>query len=187
MGCDYARLAKPLGFTYRDVGKASYEIAVRRGRPKFILHISRLADIEIATLCRRCTSLYSLSTILRLDPVEISTWYEAPFHQTFQDSANFPPPRTHLREPFLPTVARASLQDVPHPPERTDLLDCRPESAAPMLSANRFENGRYRYGYVGLSDRRMVPLPRPGSTVVIDTACRNNEDEEWSNEYARPM
>src|SRR5258706_8741782 len=35
-----------LGLTYRDVERASYELAARRGRADFILHISRLADIE---------------------------------------------------------------------------------------------------------------------------------------------
>ena len=33
----------------------------------------------------------------------------------------------------------------------------------------------------------MVPLLRPGSTVVIDTARCNIEDEEWTNEYDHPM
>ena len=57
---------------------------------------------------------------------------------------------------------------------------------APMPSVNCLEPSRYRYGYVGLADRRMVPLLRPGSTVVTDTARRNIEDEEWTNEYDRP-
>ncbi len=35
-----------LGLTYRDVESASFQIAAKRGRPDFILHISRLADIE---------------------------------------------------------------------------------------------------------------------------------------------
>jgi hypothetical protein len=35
-----------LGLTYRDVERASFELAARRGRPELILHISRLADIE---------------------------------------------------------------------------------------------------------------------------------------------
>ncbi|HTP68824.1 MAG TPA: hypothetical protein VMJ35_07975 [Dongiaceae bacterium] len=49
------------------------------------------------------------------------------------------------------------------------------------------DSGRYRYGYIGLSDRRMVPMLRPGSTVIIDTALQNIEDEEWASEYDRPM
>jgi len=174
-----------LGLTYRDVEKASYEIAVKRGRPEFILHISRLADIDNRNVVPTLHKLYSLSTILHLDPVEISAWYEASFHQTLQDSASFPPPRTHLSDSLLPSSAHLSLQDSPPLSGHTDLLDHRPASLVSLPSVNRLE--RYRYGYVGLSDRRMVPLLRPGSTVVIDTACRDVEDEEWSNEYDRPL
>jgi hypothetical protein len=43
-----------LGLTYRDVERASYELAARRGRPDFIIHISRLADFENGELCRVC-------------------------------------------------------------------------------------------------------------------------------------
>ena len=35
-----------LGLTYREVESASYELAARRGRSEFILHISRQAEIE---------------------------------------------------------------------------------------------------------------------------------------------
>jgi hypothetical protein len=48
-------------------------------------------------------------------------------------------------------------------------------------------NGKHLYGYVGLSDRRMMPLLRPGSTVLIDTTLRSIEDADWSKEYDRPM
>lgn len=186
-GLRLRRTREALGLTYRDVEKASYEIAVKRGRSDFILHISRLADIENRNVVPTLHKLYSLSAILHLDPMEISAWYEAPFYQTFQDSADFPPPRTHLAETFLPPPA----QRLPAPPpcnsENTSLLDHRPNSVASMPDVNRLEPGRYRYGHIGLGDRRMVPLLRPGSTVVIDTACRNIDDEEWSNEYDRPM
>ncbi len=37
---------KSLGLTYREVEKASVEIAAKRGRPDFILDISQLAHIE---------------------------------------------------------------------------------------------------------------------------------------------
>ena len=45
-GLRLRRIREAQGLTYRDVEKASYEIAVRRGRPDFVIHISRLADIE---------------------------------------------------------------------------------------------------------------------------------------------
>ena len=176
-----------LGLTYRDVEKASYQIAVRRGRPEFILHISRLADIENRNVVPTLHKLYSLSAILHLDPVEISTWYGAPFHQAFHDGADFPPPRTHLGESLRTRMAPHNLLNIPSSPETTSLLEQGPAAMAPTPNMAGLENGRYRYGYIGLADRRMVPLLRPGSRVVIDTASRNIEDEEWSNEYDRPM
>jgi transcriptional regulator with XRE-family HTH domain len=186
-GLRLRRTREALGLTYRDVEKASYEIAVKRGRPDFILHISRLADIENRNVVPTLHKLFSLSAILHLDPVEISAWYEAPFHQTFQDSTDFPPPRTHLAESVLPLPVHQSANASSYPSDKTGLLDRRPDSVAPMPGVNRLEPGRFRYGHVGLSDRRMVPLLRPGSTVVIDTACCDIDAEEWSNEYDRPM
>jgi len=33
----------------------------------------------------------------------------------------------------------------------------------------------------------MVPLLRPGNTVLIDTMQRRIEDADWTNEYGRPL
>jgi hypothetical protein len=50
-----------LELTYREVEKASVEIAASRGRPDFILHISRLADIENLNVVPSLYKLYSVS------------------------------------------------------------------------------------------------------------------------------
>ena len=63
------QIRENMGLPYRDVEKASYEIAVKRGRPDFILHISRLADIENRNVVPRLHKLYSLATILHVDPL----------------------------------------------------------------------------------------------------------------------
>jgi len=46
---------------------------------------------------------------------------------------------------------------------------------------------RFRYGYIGLLDRRMAPILRPGSMVVVDTAVKSIEGEDWTSEYDRPL
>ena len=56
-----------LGLTYRDVETASCAIAVKRGRPDFILHISRLADIENHNVVPSLHKLYSLAVIYHLN------------------------------------------------------------------------------------------------------------------------
>lgn len=186
-GLRLRQIRENMGLTYRDVEKASYEIAVKRGRPDFILHISRLADIENRNVVPSLHKLYSLATILHLDPLEISSWYEAPFQQTLHDGASFPPPRTHLGEALLPSVASRSFGR-PFELQSTELLQARPEgTVVPSPRGPDSPSGRFRYGYIGLSDRRMVPLLRPGSTVLIDTCLRRIEDADWSNEYDRPM
>ena len=174
-----------LGLTYRDVERASYQIAVNRGRPDFILHISRLADIENRGVVPSLHKLYSLAVILHLDPMEISSWYDAPFRQAFHDGVSFPPPRTCLGSSSPPPVF--SPLDNAMGSDTTELLPRRPASVLPMPHPEGSTNGRHRYGFVGLSDRRMVPLLRPGSTVLIDTTLRQIEDTDWSSEYDRPM
>jgi hypothetical protein len=49
------------------------------------------------------------------------------------------------------------------------------------------KSARHCYGYIGLSDRRMAPLLRPGSLVLIDTEMRQIENGEWNSEHDRPM
>ena len=48
-------------------------------------------------------------------------------------------------------------------------------------------NDQHRYGYIGLNDRRMMPLLRPGSIVLVDVTMRRIEETDWVNEYDRPM
>lgn len=175
-----------LGLTYRDVERASYQIAVNRGRSDFILHISRLADIENRGVVPSLHKLYSLAAILHLDPLEISSWYDVPFLQTFHDGAAFPPPSTHLAPPPLPSIFCRPL-DHPAGSENTELLLRRPATVVPMPHGEHSPPNKHRYGYIGLTDRRMMPLLRPGSTVLIDTTLRRIEDAEWSSEYDRPM
>ncbi len=175
-----------LGLTYRDVEQSSYEIATRRGRPDFILHISRLADIENRNVVPTLYKLYSLATIYHLSPLEISGWYEAPFQQTFDDGAAFPAPLTHLYEmPKAPPAATKS--DSPFETGCTGLLRELPGNTQHFPGLKEAGTERFRYGYIGLSDRRMNPILRPGSMVLVDTVLRRIEDADWSSEYDRPL
>ena len=175
-----------LGLTYRDVESASLEIAARRGRPDFILHISRLADIENRNVVPSLHKLYSLAVIYHLDPMEITCWYEAPLQQTFHDGAAFPPPRTHLSN-ALPAPPTSVIREDNFNTLATGLLKRLPSAIEPSPLWESDGNGPYRYGYIGLSDRRMVPILRPGSLVLVDTSVRKIEVNNWSSEYDRPL
>jgi hypothetical protein len=48
-------------------------------------------------------------------------------------------------------------------------------------------SSRYLYGYVGEDDKRMHPLLRPGSLVLVDPKLRQVKNSGWTNEYERPV
>src|SRR5580704_11762364 len=101
-GLRFRQIRERLGLTYREVEKASYELALKHGRPDFILHLSRLADIENRGVIPSLHKLYSLAAIYHLDPIELASWYEAPLQQTLQDGLLFPAPKTNLSDTPLP-------------------------------------------------------------------------------------
>src|SRR5258706_1871978 len=110
-----------LGLTYRDVERASYELACQRGRPDFIVHLSRLADIENKDVTPSLYKLYALAVIYHLDPREVCQWYEVPFEGHFADSTNFAAHNTHLAAG--PQSVRLPLRfDPGFNPDRTEFL-----------------------------------------------------------------
>jgi transcriptional regulator with XRE-family HTH domain len=177
-----------LGFTYRDVERASYELAARRGRPDFILHISRLADIENRGVVPALHKLYTLAAIYRLNPLEIFAWYDVPIEECFHDGTSVPAPRTHLMAP--PTSLKIPMKfDPAFDPRRTEFLSRMVEKWGHFegMLTNRNGNGHHIYGYIGTSDRRMVPLLRPGSIVLVDASVRKIDDGDWTTEHDRPI
>ncbi len=166
-----------LGLTYRDVEQSSYEIAAKRGRPDFIVHLSRLADIENRNVVPSLYKLYSLATIYHMSPVEISSWYEAPFVKTFEDGAAFRAPYTHLYQ-FRKKLLASGGHGLSADSQCTGLLREAPAGDPCFPGIKETAPERYRYGYIGLTDRRMAPILRPGSMVLVDTAMRAVEDAD---------
>ncbi len=175
-----------LGLTYRDVERASFELAARRGRPELILHISRLADIENRGVVPGLHKLYTLAVVYHLNPLEIFRWYDAPIEDCFPDGSAFHAPQTHLAA--APVSLRTPLRfDPSFDPKRTELLSRMVEQWGSLEGVLTNGNSHHLYGYIGSSDRRMVPLLRPGSVVLVDVTVRRIENENWANEYDRPM
>jgi hypothetical protein len=175
-----------LGLTYRDVERSSYELAARRGRPEFVLHISRLADIENRGVVPGLHKVYTLAVVYHLSPQEIVAWYDIPLQECFADGVAFPAPQTHLMAPptCLPTPMRF---DPAFDPRRTEFLSRMVERWSRFEGVLTNGHANERYGYIGMSDRRMVPLLRPGSIVLVDVTARRIEDADWATEYDRPM
>lgn len=185
-GLRLRQVREGLGLTYRDVERASYELAARRGRPEFILRISRLADIENHGVVPGLHKLYTLAVIYHLSPLELFRWYEVPLEDCFEEGLTFPAAETHVIAP--PVSLRVPMRfDPAFDPKRTEFLSRMVESWGRFEGSVMAGNGRHCYGYVGLSDRRMMPLLRPGSVLLVDTSYREIDDESWLSEHDRPM
>lgn len=185
-GLRLRQVRERLRLTYRDVEAASYELAARRGRPEFILHISRLADIENRNVVPGLHKLYTLAALYHLNPLQLFGWYEVPFEECFEDGMQFPVPETHVAAP--PSGLRVPLRfDPAFDPRRTDFLSRMVERWGHFEGALTKGNPRHCYGYIGLADLRMGPLLRPGSLVLVDTEMRQIEDDGWTSEHDRPM
>ena len=175
-----------LGLTYRDVERASYDLAGQRARPEFIIRISRLADIENRGVTPSLYKLYALAAIYHLNPLEVCQWYGVPLQNHFSDSAHMGAPKTHLTAP--PTSLHLPMRfDPGFDPRRTEFLSRMVESWGQLEVALLNGHSRYRYGYIGLDDHMMEPLLRPGSLVLVDPARQQVRNSGWTNEYERPL
>ena len=89
----------------------------------------------------------------------------------FLTAAPFTRPHTHLAAP--PVSLKTPLRfDPAFDPKRTELLSRMVEQWGSLEGVLTNGNSRHRYGYIGSSDRRMVPLLRPGSVVLVDVTVQ---------------
>ena len=185
-GTKLRRARERLGLTFRDVERASYELACQRGRPDFIVHLSRLADIENREVTPSIYKLYALAVIYHLDPKDVCEWYDVPFEGHFSDGAQLGAPKTHLAAGPAKLVLPVRF-DPAFDPRRTELLTRMVERWGQLEAVLFNQPARYLYGYVGVDDMRMHPLLRPGSLVLVDPNLRQVQNSGWVNEYERPI
>lgn len=98
-----------------------------------------------------------------------------------------PPPKTQLAdvEPVVVPVKSQQRMRL----DKTNLL-ARPgkiwgDTPSRLIQHLDLRNGVY--GFVGLSDRTMYPILRPGTIVQIDQDERKILPVEWENEHERPI
>jgi transcriptional regulator with XRE-family HTH domain len=171
------QIRERLGLTYRDVQRASLALARLHTRPQFAVHISRLADIENGGVVPSLHKLYALAVVYHLNLLEILRWYDIPLDRFLCDAVSFAAPQTHLME----SRVFFSGADKPAPSSVPNCTGFMPRNSAECGGIENIlngENGHHRYGYIGLQDRRMVPILRPGSVVLVDVSVRRLEESE---------
>jgi transcriptional regulator with XRE-family HTH domain len=184
------RVRERLKLTYRDVEQASQEIAARRGNPDFTISLSRLADIENNGRTPTVFRLYSLCAIYHLDLHEVLNWYGVPVELLTAEALQVRLDETHKLE-----VTTNSHGAIPFESKgqidlnKTTFLNqlIRQWGKVPLHFLEGAHRQPHRYGLVGLEDRSMFPILRPGSLVLIDENRRKIARGGWNNEFDRPI
>jgi transcriptional regulator with XRE-family HTH domain len=175
--------------TYRDVVRASQEIAGRRGS-EFAIALSRLADIENKGVVPTIYRLYTLSAIYRLELEQTLGWYGVPVDMLASESLQTPLSITHATQP-----QSARVFTIPHPPtceidiNSTSFLShiIRRWGKSGLSFLNGWDMRAHRFGFIGLDDWSMHPILHPGSVVLIDPNQRRILANGWTSELDRPI
>ena len=183
------RIRERLKLTFRDVERASLEIARKRGNTGFAIALSRLADIENKGTLPTIYRIYTLCAIYRLDFPEVLRWYGVPPENLVNEALQFRHGSTHLID-----VPREMETVPPLPEEENDLQKtvylghiAAKWGRVPIAFLSAIEARRHRYGFIGLDDWSMYPLLQPGSLVLIDETRRRIASGGWTHEYDRPI
>jgi len=184
------RIRERLKLTYRNVAKASQEIAKRRGNSEFTITLSRLADIENGSRAPSVFRIYTLCAIYRLDFHEVLRWYGIPVEELTAEGLQIGLEETHTMQ-VTPNGRSAGPLSVEAEinPDKTSFLSqlLRQWGKVPLTFLNGTDHREYRYGLVGLEDWSMHPILRPGSLVLIDQGRRKIARGGWTSELDRPI
>jgi transcriptional regulator with XRE-family HTH domain len=184
------RIRERLKLTYRNVAKASQEIAKRRGSSEFTVTLSRLADIENGNRAPSVFRIYTLCAIYRLDFHEVLRWYGIPVDELTAEGLQIGLEETHTIQ-VTPNARATAPQAVEAEidPSKTTFLShlIRQWGKTPLVFLNGTDHRDCRYGLVGLDDWSMHPILRPGSLVLIDQGRRKIAHSGWTSELDRPI
>lgn len=182
-----------VGLSARDVQQKSAQIAQEKHNPEYYVSHAWLTDIERGKFRPRVFKLYSLSAIYDISFTEILSYFGLRISDLPKDRAMIGVPRTHLVDRQGDADSQTVVLPVEFKPEfrleTTNLL------ARVVLKWDRFPIGllqhldlrKSMYGYIGLQDRTLFPLIRPGSLVQIDPNQTKISTAKWTSEFDRPI
>ena len=177
----------------RDVQEASATLATEEQNDDFYVSAARLAQIENEESIPSIFKLFAICAVYGLDLHEVLSKYgidanRARKYQTrfladhtrpaaaevygFEEKVMVPvriDPSFRLETSQLLNRVVAMWGEIP----AAFLLNCNPR--------------KHMYGYIGMTDRTMFPLLRPGSLVMIDPERRRVAKDGWQNENDRPI
>jgi transcriptional regulator with XRE-family HTH domain len=182
-----------LGLTLRQVEEASLEIADSERNSEYVVSTARLNQIENDGSLPSIYKLYSLTVIFKMSIEEMLGVYGINLGKMEEHRLVARQTGTHLFTVEVGDPNRAIRFpvrfDPGFQPEKTVFLSRMIElwGEVPLGLLARLDLKKYRYGYIGMEDRMMVPLLRPGSIVQVDDSRRRIANSGWLTEYDRPI
>jgi transcriptional regulator with XRE-family HTH domain len=191
-GAKLKHLRERLGLTLREVEAHSQRLADQKQNQDFFISRGWLNNIENGTNTPSLFKLYALGAIYRVHWSSIFSWFGCNLSDFGRDQALFAPPKTQLAPDameadetiVLPLRSREDLRL-----DRTHLLSRLGEiwGEIPIRLIQHLDLRNGVYGFVGMTDRTMYPIIRPGSIVQIDQNQRKIVASKWQNEHERPI
>lgn len=190
-GIRLQRIRQSLGLTLRQVEARSKQLAQKKQNPDYFISRGWLHSIETGTFRPSLCKLYSLGAIYNVHWSAIFSYFGCNLSDFGRDQAMFGPSKTQLdtRGADGDTIVVPMKSQKQFRLDRTSLLaklgKIWGEIPVRLLQHMDLRNGVY--GFVGLSDRTMFPIIRPGSIVQIDQNQRKVVSMKWDDEDDRPI
>lgn len=192
-GQKFRQIRERLNLTLRLVEEASLEIADAQGSSEYVVSAGRLNQIENDGSLPSIFKLYSLAVIYHLSVEEALAFYGIQVGKMEEHRIKSRQARTHrftaeLGDPGRPIRFPIRFDPGFRPQETVFLSRVIQEwGEIPVGLLATLDLKKYLYGYIGLEDRTMGPLLRPGSIVQIDESRRRIINRGWTNEFDRPI
>lgn len=192
-GSRLKRIREQLDISTTQVEEISNRIAEQEKNKEFRISTARLSQIENEGSIPSIFKLYSLSVIYRVRFTDLLRHFgldlsKVPAHMRLSQPVETQPVEVELLEPN--TVVSFPVRfDPSFDRQATQFLNQVVEvwGEIPLALLERLNPRRRLYGYIGLGDRRMNPLIRPGSFVVIDDKQTHVLQTGWAHEFDRPI
>jgi len=192
-GWKLKQIRERLNLTLRSVEGSSLEIADAEHNSEFVVSVARLNQIENDGSLPSFFKLYSLAVVYQMSLEDVLALYGIDLGRMDQHRLKMPVTRTHLLSATLgdpERLIRFPIRFEPgFRPEKTVFISRLIETwgEIPVGLLATLDLKKFRYGYIGLDDRMMGPLLRPGSIVQIDETRRRVVNEGWLDEAGRPI
>ena len=191
-GMKLKQLREQCGLTLRQVEARSRQLARRKQNQDFFISRGWLNNIENGAHKLSFFKLYALGAIYHVHWSSIFSLFGCNLRDFDRDRAMFAPSKTQLssnaREPeetiTVPMQSREELHL-----DKTNLFSrlAKIWGEVPIRLIQHLDLKHGVYGFVGMSDRTLFPIIRPGSIVQIDQDQRKIVPSHWQNEHDRPI